>query len=98
MLFKFWRWRLEVKLQSLDEDKKIVFLSRELLKTISKSGRENQVDDNMLSIDIDVFKFSNEGYVGNILTHWKLPLGKITCIKWKSEQESSPASDDRQES
>lgn len=96
MLFRFWRWRIEVKLRNLDDDKKIIFLGQELIKAVAKSGREMQGTSGMVSFDIDVFRHNNEGYVNNVIAKWKLPLGKITCIEW--DKNSSPAIGSSQES
>lgn len=88
MKFKFWRWRIEVKIRDLDGDKKIVFLAQELIKTVAKSGRKLQGTPEMASIEIDIHKNGNNGYVSNIINHWELPLGEITCIEWDRKEEA----------
>jgi len=100
MLFKFWRWRLEVKLRSLDDDEKIIYLSQEIIKAVAKSGKKMETVDGLASLNINVFQHAdeNKGEIKHGINNWALPLGNITCIKWKSDKKSSPASDDRQES
>lgn len=99
MLFRFWRWRIEVKLRNLDDDKKIVFLTQELLKAVAKSGRDMETTTGLLSLYINVFqKSKNKGYVENVSAGWKLPLGEIANVKWKTDQkESLPATENSAE-
>ena len=103
MLFKFWRWRIEVKLRSLDDDKKIVFLGQELIRAITKSDRNiiSPVCAGLAHMDVYVHKHpeSIRGEISCISNGWSLSLGEINCIKWKLEQNnSSPAIGSSQES
>jgi len=103
MLFKIWRWRLEVKLRSLDNDKKIIFLGQELIRAVAKSGRNiiSPVAAGLVHMDIYVQEYDDttRGEISCINNNWSISLGKVDCIKWKSDQEnSSPAIGSSQES
>ena len=72
MNFKFWKWRIEVKVRDMDADQKIIYLSRELLKTAVKDGKELKGKNSSIrSISIDVFP-DGEAWVGNMLADWKV--------------------------
>lgn len=90
MIFKFWKWRIEVKIRDMDADKQIAFLGHELLKAVARSGRRIiSANGNMASVDVDVYRFNGEGRVHNIQNYWDIPIGKVTCIEW--DKKESPA-------
>jgi len=89
MLFKFWKWRLEVKLKSLDTDNRIIHLSQELLKEVVKSGRNMETTTGLATIQIHVHQHldGNNGYIENVVAGWQLKLNDTGYIKWKHPKE-----------
>lgn len=40
-IFKFWKWRFEIKLSKVKDSKKAEFLAKELIKTMNVDLQEN---------------------------------------------------------
>ena len=70
MLFKFWKWRISIKIERMDGEKKIEFLANALISAMHEAGNQvalPYISEGFGSIDIHVHRVGKEdatGYVG----------------------------------
>ena len=69
MIFKFWLWRINIKISKLGGEKKIEFLANELIKAMQESGKQvalPKIADGFGSITVGVHRVGTKdasGYV-----------------------------------
>ena len=69
MLFKFWRWRVRIKVEKLECDAKIEYLANELIRAMQDSGRQvamPEISTGYGSVDINVYNMNTEKESGRI--------------------------------
>lgn len=91
MLFKFWKWRISVKIRSMDTNSRITFLAQNLTEELVKSGRKLNTVPGLASFQVSIYhdaQKGNQGAVNNIINEWNIPIGEVSCVSF--EQEKSP--------
>jgi hypothetical protein len=69
MLFKFWKWRISIKIKNLDPDKKIGFLANALISAMQEAGNQVALPDiaeGFASVDIRVHRAGTKDVVGYV--------------------------------
>lgn len=78
--FRFWLWRINVKIQKLGQDEKIEYLANELVKTVKNSGREIEqpsISKGFGSIDITMHRIGTDKQsmsVQSINNGWEIKI------------------------
>ena len=69
MLFKFWKWRISIKIKSLDAEKKIGFLANALISAMQEAGKQvalPNVAEGFGSLTVTVHKIGTETASGHV--------------------------------
>jgi hypothetical protein len=69
MLFKFWKWRISIKINRLDGEKKIAFLANTLISAMQEAGKQVALPDigeGYGSIGISVHRIGKENASGHV--------------------------------
>jgi hypothetical protein len=71
---KIWLWIFEFKIKRVQDDKKIEFLTKQLLNELENQGYDIYTEG-CGHIDIWNYYSDNDLVVGNIINEWAIPCG-----------------------
>lgn len=75
LLFKFFAWRLEIKLAKLQNDERCLFLANKLYTELQKQGHEMKSTDELSGCDVRLYTYAGAKQpfrVCNILSGWEI--------------------------